>query len=81
MRTVTQAAVAAEEQSFENLPGQVREALGELAGQAKEELLALSVGVGLDHQSPPRQTRQPVALADRAVGSSCDRRRVARPGM
>ncbi len=47
MNTVTKAAVAAEEDSFENLPEQVREALGELAGQAKEGLLALSVGVGL----------------------------------
>ena len=47
MNTVTKAAVAAEEESFENLPEQVREALGELAGQAKEGLLALSVGVGL----------------------------------
>ena len=47
MSTVTKAAVAAEEESFENLPEQVREALGELAGQAKEGLLALSVGVGL----------------------------------
>ena len=47
MRTVTKAAVAAKEESFENLPEQVREALGELAGQAKEGLLALSVGVGL----------------------------------
>ena len=47
MRTVTRAAVAAEEESLSNLPEQVREALGELAGQAKEGLLALSVGVGL----------------------------------
>ena len=47
MRTVTKAAVAAKEESFENLPEQVREALGELSGQAKEGLLALSVGVGL----------------------------------
>ena len=31
----------------EELPERVREALGELAGAAKEGLLALSVGVGL----------------------------------
>jgi len=34
-------------QRFEALPGRVQEALGELAGAAKEGLLALSVGVGL----------------------------------
>ena len=32
---------------FDALPGRVQEALGELAGAAKEGLLALSVGVGL----------------------------------
>jgi len=37
----------AEQQSFEELPERVREALGELAGAAKEGLMALSVGVGL----------------------------------
>jgi putative transposase len=47
MRTVTAASVAANEQSFEGLPPSVLEALGELAGAAKEGLLALSVGVGL----------------------------------
>jgi putative transposase len=48
MRTVDHAAdehVGAD--SFEGLPERVREALGELAGAAKEGLLALSVGVGL----------------------------------
>ncbi len=36
-----------EQDRFEQLPERVQEALGELAGAAKEGLLALSVGVGL----------------------------------
>ena len=47
MRTVSAAAVAAGEERVEGLAPSVREALGELAGAAKEGLLALSVGVGL----------------------------------
>jgi putative transposase len=47
MRTVTAASVAAGKERSEGLPGSVQEALGELAGAAKEGLLALSVGVGL----------------------------------
>src|SRR3954471_9639778 len=47
MRTVSAASVAANEQSIEGLPESVLEALGELAGTAKEGLMALSVGVGL----------------------------------
>jgi putative transposase len=47
MRTVTAASVAANDGSFEGLAESVLEALGELAGAAKEGLLALSVGVGL----------------------------------
>src|SRR5687767_7781923 len=47
MRTVSTAAVAAGDVAREDLPESVREALGELAGAAKEGLLALSVGVGL----------------------------------
>jgi putative transposase len=47
MRTVTAASVAASDKSIEGLPSSVLEALGELAGAAKEGLLALSVGVGL----------------------------------
>jgi transposase-like protein len=47
MRTVSAASVAANDQSIEGLPESVLEALGELAGAAKEGLLALSVGVGL----------------------------------
>src|SRR5215212_5295041 len=47
MRTVTAASVAAGEERVEGLPAAVMEALGELAGAAKEGLLALSVGVGL----------------------------------
>jgi putative transposase len=47
MRTVVQDADAIGETKFGALPGRVQEALGELAGAAKEGLLALSVGVGL----------------------------------
>src|SRR3954464_5333021 len=47
MRTVSAASVAANEESVEGLPESVVAALGELAGAAKEGLLALSVGVGL----------------------------------
>src|SRR4051812_4402740 len=47
MRTVSAASVAAGETPGEGLPERVQEALGELAGAAKEGLLALSVGVGL----------------------------------
>src|SRR3954452_13682661 len=47
MRTVSAASVAANPQGVEGLPESVLEALGELAGAAKEGLLALSVGVGL----------------------------------
>jgi len=47
MRTVEQDADVIGESMFEALPERVQEALGELAGAAKEGLLALSVGVGL----------------------------------
>src|SRR4051794_39391420 len=47
MRTVSAASVAANDQGIEGLPPSVLEALGELAGAAKDGLLALSVGVGL----------------------------------
>jgi transposase-like protein len=47
METVPAAPVAPREERVEELPERVREALGELAGAAKEGLLALSVGVGL----------------------------------
>jgi transposase-like protein len=48
MRTVDHVADAIGEQDrLEALPERVQEALGELAGAAKEGLLALSVGVGL----------------------------------
>src|SRR3954451_8649524 len=48
MRTVVQEADGlAGEDRIERLPARVQEALGELAGAAKEGLLALSVGVGL----------------------------------
>jgi len=47
MRTVSAASVAANSEGVARLPRAVQEALGELAGAAKEGLLALSVGVGL----------------------------------
>ena len=47
MRTVEQDADAIGETKFDALPERVQDALGELAGAAKEGLLALSVGVGL----------------------------------
>jgi len=47
MRNVEEGADAIGEARFDALPERVQEALGELAGAAKEGLLALSVGVGL----------------------------------
>jgi putative transposase len=47
MTSVSAAPVAGGEVSGDGLPEPVRDALGELAGAAKEGLLALSVGVGL----------------------------------
>src|SRR4051812_17750793 len=47
MGTVSAAPVAPDRECLDELPERVREALGELAGAAKEGLLALSVGVGL----------------------------------
>ncbi len=47
MTTVEQDADEIGESAFGALPERVQEALGELAGAAKEGLLALSVGVGL----------------------------------
>src|SRR3954447_26442968 len=47
MRTVSARSAAIESVVTDELPVSVQEALGELAGAAKEGLLALSVGVGL----------------------------------
>jgi len=47
MRNVDETADAIGQSKFDPLPERVQEALGELAGAAKEGLLALSVGVGL----------------------------------
>ncbi|PZS24435.1 MAG: IS256 family transposase, partial [Pseudonocardiales bacterium] len=47
MRTVSTSEVATDQEATSELPDRVQEALGELAGAAKEGLLALSVGVGL----------------------------------
>jgi transposase-like protein len=48
MRTVSAASVAVGRERIGGLPESVLDVLGELAGAAKEGLLALSVGVGLD---------------------------------
>jgi putative transposase len=47
MSTVSSREVATDREVMGGLPERVQEALGELAGAAKEGLLALSVGVGL----------------------------------
>nr|MDQ3319836.1 IS256 family transposase [Actinomycetota bacterium] len=47
MNTVTTPQVTSEHEGAEELPERVTEALGELAGAAREGLMALSVGVGL----------------------------------
>ena len=46
MRTVSAASVAAGEERIEGLPESVQEALGELAGAAKEGCWRCSVGSG-----------------------------------
>jgi hypothetical protein len=46
MRTVSIREVATEPEATTDLPGRVQEALGELAGAAKEGLLALSSAWG-----------------------------------
>jgi hypothetical protein len=52
---------------IERLPERVRDALGELAGAAKEGLLALSVGVGLGvlHELMEAEVVRHEALLDR----------------
>jgi hypothetical protein len=52
---------------IERLPERVRDALGELAGAAKEGLLALSVGVGLGvlHELMEAEIVRHEALLDR----------------
>jgi hypothetical protein len=68
MRTVSAASVAAGDERVEGLPEPVLEALGELAGAAKEGLLALSVGVGLGvlHELMDAEVVRHEALSDRA---------------
>jgi hypothetical protein len=68
MRTVTAASVVANDESVEGLAPTVIEALGELAGAAKEGLLALSVGVGLGvlHELMEAEVVRHEALLDRA---------------
>ena len=68
MRTVTAASVAAGEERVEGLPAAVMEALGALAGAAKEGLLALSVGVGLGvlHELMEAEVEQVVGPAGQA---------------
>jgi putative transposase len=68
MRTVSSREVAIDETSVSGLPERVQEALGELAGAAKEGLLALSVGVGLAvlHEIMETEVVRHEALWDRA---------------
>jgi hypothetical protein len=68
MRTVSAASVAANREGIEGLPESVLEALGELAGAAREGLLALSVGVGLGvlHELMEGEVVRHEALSDRA---------------
>ncbi len=47
MRTVTTGPAATQDETTDELPARVQESLGELAGAAREGLMALSVGVGL----------------------------------
>src|SRR5215203_1543090 len=72
MRTVSAASVAANDESIEGFPEAVLEALGELAGAAKEGLLALSVGVGLGvlHELMEAEVEEVVGPKGRHI---CDR--------
>src|SRR4051794_11613666 len=67
MGTVPAAPVMPGEERVEELPERVREALGELAGAAKEGLLALSVGVGLGvlHELMEAEVEEVVGLKGR----------------
>ena len=73
MRTVSSDGVGSEQVSEVGLPVRVQEALGELAGAAKEGLLALSVGVGLgvlhEIMEADGDARRP-AGADRAAAGA-----------
>jgi hypothetical protein len=90
MRNVDEGADEIGDSRFEALPERVRVALGELAGAAKEGLLALSVGVGLGvltelmaeevddvcrTQGPPRCGAR--RGPPRPRGGQCDARRPA----
>ena len=68
MMTVSSREVATEPEATSALPERVPEALGELAGAAKEGLLALSVGVGLGvlHEVMEAEVVRHEALSDRA---------------
>src|SRR5215207_30794 len=66
MTTVEQDADAIGETKFDALPERVQDALGELAGAAKEGLLALSVGVGLGVLSELRPRRSMTSSVRRA---------------
>jgi transposase-like protein len=70
MRTVSTREVATEPKATAELPERVQDALGELAGAAKEGLLALSVGVG---QGARR-------AAGKRKSSTWSARRTTRPG-
>lgn len=64
MKNVDDGAGAIGHAKFDALPDRVQEALGELAGAAREGLLALSVGVGpasCCSRSPPSSPPRPAS--------------------
>jgi hypothetical protein len=67
MSTVDDDADRIGETKFDALPARVEEALGELAGAAKEGLLALSVGVGLGVLTEIRAEEVDDVVLDRAA--------------
>jgi hypothetical protein len=73
VRTVTGASVAADGEGIGGLPVSVLEALGGLAGAAKEGLLALSAGVGLGvlHELMEAEVEQVVGAKGQAHCRPC----------
>jgi hypothetical protein len=82
MRTVDEAADSIGEAKFDALPARVQEALGELAGAAKEGLLALSIGVGLGvlNELMAEEVDDVVARRDVTTSSTRLSGTAARPG-
>jgi len=73
MKNVEQAADEIGDSKFDALPGRVQEALGELAGAAKDGLLALSVGVGLGVLAELMAEEVDDVVGPKAVTTSSDR--------